>query len=166
MYRENVFICTTCLRKGRPRRNPRSRCACPDTRKNASAARGFTARVQINVTNAGKMLPEPELSGLPSRGLLEILVGAPTPSSGLSCLNSTKPISEQPGGRCSNSRRGHVEPCFFGNEEPGARAGCRADRAFRRVMIRVILPHDVDPPLTADDVEAIAFGVEENIVRV
>src|SRR6266496_951099 len=86
--------------------------------------------------------------------------------SSLPCLPSTNPISEQLRGGCSDRRCGHVEPSFFGNEEAGARAGGRADRAFQRVTIRILLPHDVDPPLSADDVEALALRVEENVVGV
>src|SRR6266700_8332822 len=82
------------------------------------------------------------------------------------CLISTKPISKQLGGRCSDRRRGHVEPSFFGNEEPGARARSRADRAFQRVTIRILLAYDVDPPLSADDVDSLALRVEEDIVGV
>src|SRR6266704_4166180 len=81
-------------------------------------------------------------------------------------LPSTNPISEQLRGGCSDCRRGHVEPSFFWNEEAGARAGSGADRALQRVTIRILLPHDVDLPLSADDIEALALGVEENIVRV
>src|SRR6266568_2114385 len=86
--------------------------------------------------------------------------------SSLPCLISTKPISKQPGGRCPDRRCGHVEPSFFRNEEPGARAGSRADRAFQRVTIRILLAYDVDPPLSADDVDSLALRVEEDIVRV
>src|SRR6266581_1917385 len=81
-------------------------------------------------------------------------------------LPSTNPISEQLRGGCSDCRRGHVEPSFFRNEEPGARAGSGADRALQRVTIRILLPHDVDPPLSADDVEALALRVEEDVVGV
>src|SRR6266581_8780778 len=81
-------------------------------------------------------------------------------------VDSTKSISKQPGGRCSGCRSGHVEPSFFGNEEPGARARGGADRAFQRIMIRIVLAHDIDPPLSADDVEALALRVEEDIVGV
>src|SRR6266705_1480444 len=86
--------------------------------------------------------------------------------SSLPWLLSTKPISKQLGGRCPDRRCGHVEPPFFGNEEPGARPGSRADHAYQRVTIRILLPHDVDPPLSADDVEALALRVEKDIVRV
>src|SRR6266702_356298 len=82
------------------------------------------------------------------------------------CLISTKPISKQLGGRCPDRRCGHVEQSFFGNEEPGARAGSRADRAFPRVTIRILLAYDVDPPLSADDVDSLALRVEEDVVRV
>src|SRR6266699_4075996 len=81
-------------------------------------------------------------------------------------LPSTNPISEQLRGGCSDCRRGHVEPSFFRNEEPGARAGSGADRALQRVTIRILLPHDVDPPLSADDVEALALRIEEDVVGV
>src|SRR5882762_5251342 len=84
----------------------------------------------------------------------------------VSDLVSTKPISKQLRRRCPDCRGGHVEASLFGNEEPGARAGCRADRAFQRIMIRIVPAHDVDPPLPADDVEALALRVEEDIVRI
>src|SRR5438094_557889 len=41
-----------------------------------------------------------------------------------------------------------------------------ADRALQRVTIRILLAYDVDPPLSADDVDSLALRVEENIVRV
>src|SRR5258705_12095709 len=84
----------------------------------------------------------------------------------VSDLISTKPISKQLRRRCPDRRCGHVEPSFFGNEEPGARAGGGADRAFQRVTIRILLAHDIDPPLSANDVEALALRVEEDIVGV
>src|SRR6185295_9974574 len=75
-------------------------------------------------------------------------------------------VDKNSGGGCAERRCADVQTLAIGNEQSRTGARRRAHAAFQGIVIWSRLTHDIDAAFPADDVNAFARLIEEDVVRI